>query len=204
MSKGFLKRLREKTLVRLYLGFPLLSLLLSFLMFLDPNLGKYLWLQHQKESVRQEVAEKINRGLEREKLVLFKLRFEEVKTKLRWLSSHEFEFNHELYDVVEAAVDEGTVFLWCWADHEETRLKREIDQVIFQSLGRKKEAWAKQDEFSPASRYWPLLPRLCLRPRKPQLIAFIYLLPCPDYFCLSLQPPKPPPRLLEVLPPFAA
>lgn len=204
MSKGFLKRLREKTLVRLYLGFPLLFLLLSFLMFLDPNLGKYLWLQHQKESVKQKVAEKINRGLEQEKLVLFKLGFEEVKTKLRWLSSHEFELNDELYDVVEAAVDEGAVFLWCWADREETRLRREIDRVISQSLGKEKEAWAKQDEVSSVSRYWPLLPRPWLRPGKPQLVAFIYWLLCPDYFYLSLQPPKPPPRLLEVLPPFAA
>ncbi len=195
MATSVLLRLRKKSLLRLYLAFPFLFLLLSFLTFLDPNLGKYLWLQHRKEAVRKEVAGKINQGLEREKLVLFKVGLGEIRTKLRWLSSHEFEFNHGLYDVVEAAVEEETVFLWCWADQEETSLEKEIDLVVSRSLGKKaRAALDKQDEFSPASKYWPFLLGPRLKPTEPKSGLFICCQPSADYFYFPLQPPEPPPR----------
>lgn len=192
------QKLRKKRLCRQYLAFPLLLLLLSFLMFLDPSLGKYLWLNRQKDLVKKEVAEKIQKGLEREKLVLFKVGLGEVKTRFRWLSSHEFEFDDKLYDVVESAVSEETVFLWCWPDDEEARLEKEINQMISRSLGQKGTAGVKQDERSPAPKNWPFLLLPGRQRSQLKLLSFVCPRAFPNYFGLSPQPPTPPPRLTGI------
>ena len=55
-------------------------------------------------------------GIDKSELVLFKFSKEETTTKLNWKHAKEFEFNQQMYDVVEKQVSKDSIHYWCWWD----------------------------------------------------------------------------------------
>lgn len=90
----------------------------------------FFWLNHQKQQVKHEVKWRIIEGLPKSELVLIQLSKSEAKEQLFWEHSQEFEYQEEMYDVVEYAETSDSLKYWCWRDHEETKLNQELALLV--------------------------------------------------------------------------
>lgn len=97
-------------------------------------LGMYGWLQQRRKEVRKEVKHQIIAGLDRSELVLLTFTLEQ-HSKLKWMHSKEFEFEGEMYDVVETEVVDCVTHYWCWSDDEETVLNKQLFELTNIALG---------------------------------------------------------------------
>lgn len=85
------------------LAFPLALCLLA-----NPIIGEFIRLSLRKaavRAVRREVEKHIVAGIDENNLILFKFSVEESQTRLRWEHPREFEYNREMYDIVETWTD---------------------------------------------------------------------------------------------------
>lgn len=99
-------------------------------------LAPYVWMGLQKKRIRHEVKERMIKGMEEEDLVRLTFSKSEVKKKLSWEHSKEFEFDGEKYDVVYSRSSFDSITYYCWWDHEETELEITLNQLVKQSFGR--------------------------------------------------------------------
>lgn len=183
-------------LFRWLLPFYFLIFPLSLLLILDPGLGKFLWLQHRKETIKREVAKEIQRGLEKEQIIVLKFSLEELRTKIKWRGAKEFEFNHELYDVVDSASEDDKILFWCWRDQEETKIEKEIDAAIFHSLKNQDKSLISQEGSNSTPRIYLFSPSGHLCVARPGLFSPLYISAYQATYSLNHQPPSPPPRWL--------
>ena len=109
------------------------SIVLLFLMVV-PLTTSYFFVQLQKMQVKKEVKWKMIAGLDKEELVLFKFTEAESQSKLKWEHAKEFEYQGEMYDVVEIEIRANTIYYWCWWDHKETKLNRQLEELVTQVL----------------------------------------------------------------------
>lgn len=125
----------------------------------------YVYLSHQKKQLKREVKWEIIDGIDKSELVMIHLSKVEAKERLEWEHSKEFEFQEEMYDVVEYEETADSVKYWCWWDHEETALNKNLTEVVNNLLGNhpdKKEKEQKlisfyQTLFSEKSFQWKAL-----------------------------------------------
>lgn len=107
-----------------------------------PFIGTWGWMHMEKGRIRSEVKRNILRGLDKNELVSLRFSLKETQTILDWHHSEEFEFNGQMYDVVESqSIGDSIVYL-CWADHKETALNKQMDELIRQKTDHKN----KQEE----------------------------------------------------------
>ncbi|GAB4365015.1 MAG: hypothetical protein Kow0042_03950 [Calditrichia bacterium] len=97
-----------------------------------PVFTTYAWHHYRKYMIKKEVKRGIIAGIPREDLVLLKFTRSEILSGLRWEHSREFEYNRQMYDVVDSAVKGDTIYYWCWWDHEETELNRKLKKLADQ------------------------------------------------------------------------
>jgi len=169
-------------------------ILLSGQLLFDPSLVCFFWLQHQKNLVKKDVARQINEGMAKEELTRLQFTLDEVQTKVIWRSKQEFEYNHQLYDIVETMVEGDTVFYWCWPDQDETKLEKGIQQVIAQALGRKEKGLVNLDLLISFFRPRVFLSALSLNLPEPYFLACLWPSLSSKLSSFNLQPPSPPPR----------
>jgi hypothetical protein len=98
-----------------------------------PAVLAFCWLRVQKSLVKQEVAWLLQKGVERELLVLLEFSREEAAAQLRWEHKGEFEYRGQMYDVVERASAGDTLQFWCWHDEKETELNEQLTGLLFRS-----------------------------------------------------------------------
>jgi hypothetical protein len=170
--------------------FVLLSCLL-----VDPMVGNFTWLHYKKIMVQKEVKRHIIQGMDKDNLVLLKFSKQETQTKLIWSHPGEFEYNRKMYDIVETKTMGNTVYYWCWYDHEETMLKRQLEEVADRALGKSPKF---KKEIAPLIPYFKTL--YCLfyshgNISIPQVwykqVGLSYHL----YSQILIQPPTPPPQI---------
>lgn len=103
-----------------------------FLLFIliVPIGATYLWLHQRKKAVKKEIKWKMIAGLDKKELVYFTFSKKDIETKLRWEHSKEFEYQHQMYDVVEKKTVNDSVRLWCWWDFEETKLNKQLQSLL--------------------------------------------------------------------------
>jgi hypothetical protein len=187
-------RLFKKSNLADHFRYPTVFLLLSCLL-IDPMTGAFTWLHYKKAVIKKEVKKHIIDGIEKDELVLLKFSKKETETELLWSHPREFEYNHKMYDIVKTKTEGDTVYYWCWYDHEETMLKREMEKVADQALGKKqkiREEIALLISFSKTL-YFPfsfnsdviILDFLCNQ------VDLFYDL----YSQIFVKPPTPPPQL---------
>lgn len=111
-----------------------------------PFLGTYTGLHYQKRLVRKEVKRAIMDGMGTEQLVLLRFTRAEADQKLRWEHSKEFEYDGQMYDVVYKAYCGDTTEYWCWWDHEESELERELDALLAGAFGNHPGAQKKHQQ----------------------------------------------------------
>lgn len=95
----------------------------------------YSYLHIKNKAIRREIKWKIIEGIDRNELEILTFTNEEIDTELKWKHDHEFEYNGQMYDVVERKSEAGKVTFWCWLDHEETRLSKKLKYLLNDALG---------------------------------------------------------------------
>lgn len=190
------RKFRQKRLLRWFplCYFVILPFFLSLI--LDPGLGRYLWLQHLKEQAREEVVEKISLGLDKDRLVILEFSAEEIKTELKWRSPREFEFAHELYDVVDFIIEDNKVIFWCWPDQKESFLEKEIESIIARVFSHQRKSLTRQEESTVTPRVYLFFPAGRPDLFSPDLFSFFFIFSFKASTSFEPQPPTPPPRWL--------
>ncbi len=172
----------------------LISFVILACIIFDPVVGTHTWLQYKKTKVKHEVWEQIDSGIDQSELVLLKFSKKETQTKLRWEHEREFEYNHRMYDVVRTKTVGETVYYWCWYDHIETMLNRQMEELASQAVGpvskKKKEramlASNSRSLYCPFSIYLDLDIRESVQ--KQSILSLDF------YTQILKQPPTPPPQ----------
>lgn len=101
----------------------------------DPTAGSLTWLNLERAIVKKEVDRHIVAGIEASDLVLLKFSREEAETLLRWEHAREFEYDGQMYDVVETWAHGDTVYYRCWWDREETALNNRMRVLALRAFG---------------------------------------------------------------------
>lgn len=103
----------------------ILLLLTSILPFVG-IIGVY---KYQQLSIRHKAKQHILSVTDRSDLVFFRFQKNDVE-KLEWERSDEFEFEGNMYDVVETYQKGDSIYYWCWPDKQETALNRQLDRLL--------------------------------------------------------------------------
>lgn len=101
-----------------------------FLALIMPSFLTYVFYRYNTISTREDVAVKIEEGIEENELVYLKFARNEIETLLRWEHSREFEFDNQMYDIVEIEEHGDSVFYWAWWDKAETKLKKDFQDSL--------------------------------------------------------------------------
>jgi len=115
------------------------------LVLIAPALTTYFWIQYQKSLVKREVKWKMIEGIDKNELVLLKFTDVESKTLLRWKHSKEFEYNLQMYDIVETKVVGDSLYYWCWWDYKETELNKQLAELVKNTLNNSPQKKEKQE-----------------------------------------------------------
>jgi hypothetical protein len=107
----------------------IISIILLFLL-IAPAVVTYTWIQQRKRAVKKEVKWKMIAGIDKKELVLLKFSKTETTTELKWKHSKEFEFNNQMYDIVDKITTKDSVKYWCWWDFEETKLNQQLSKLL--------------------------------------------------------------------------
>jgi hypothetical protein len=146
-----------------------------FLVLCLPLAGLSGWLLLERQLLRHEIKQQLLAGIDRAELVHWAFG-PEKQAQLEWEHEGEFEYLGEMYDVVERAQRGDTLHLWCWWDHEETALNRQLQDLVQITLGQDPQRQEQRHQriqwltwqFAPPA--GPLLPR-CLPARLKPVLA---------------------------------
>ena len=114
-------------------------------MLIAPAVVTYTWIQQRKRAVKKEVKWKMIAGIDKKELVLLKFSKKETTSKLRWKHSKEFEFNNQMYDIVDKITTKDSIKYWCWWDFEETKLNKQLDNLLVGVYQHDSKSKEKQD-----------------------------------------------------------
>lgn len=152
-------------------------------------------MNYQKSTIKHEVKWMMVEGIDKEELVLLKFTKEESETALRWKHSKEFEYNRQMYDIVETTVIGDTIYYYCWLDSKETKLNKQLAKLvtnIFNHNPQKREKQARLFSYFKScycSNHFSWNSNIFVYEVKPNL-NFSNI-----FESLLLTPPTPPPRL---------
>lgn len=105
----------------------------------------YLFLKHQARQVRREVKHQIIAGIDKDELTLLRFTQDEL-VQLKWKHEKEFEYNGHMYDIVETELKGDTTYYWCWWDHKETKLNKQLTQLLNDVLSNHPERNREQNK----------------------------------------------------------
>ena len=114
------------------------AILLLFCLISAPTVT-FIWLKHQKAIIRKEVKQNIIAGMDRDDLVLIKIAKSSQK-QLKWKHSKEFEYQHQMYDVVKKEIHGDSCYYYCWWDNSETVLNKKLSQLVVSAWNNDKKS----------------------------------------------------------------
>jgi hypothetical protein len=87
-------------------------------------------LHLQKRQIRKEIKTKLLAAISSDELVHLFIPKNQIQSVLIWEHDHEFEYQGEMYDIVEAIEHEEAIEYVCWWDHEETAINKKLQTLI--------------------------------------------------------------------------
>lgn len=94
-------------------------------------------IEAERYLVRQDIKHLMMQGISKDRLQLIKITPDE-SDQLDWEHSQEFEYKSEMFDVVYQEFKNDTSYYWCWWDHRESSLNRELSQLLHNTLSNRK------------------------------------------------------------------
>jgi len=163
---------------------------------ITPFIGTFTMFHYKKYLVRKEVKCKLINSIDRQQLVLVKVSVGEVDRKLHWKHSREFELAGHMYDVVEREARSDTVFLYCWPDHAESQINKQLTILLAQAMGQHPQNRENQKRlvdffktlFCPVENCMSKV--VPVNDKKPVQPRFH-----PAYSSFLIPPPSPPPEI---------
>ena len=164
-------------------------------LFIAPFYGTYLYLSLQQKVIQEAVQRKLEEEIpenELVKLIFFK---KEIPKLLKWEHDKEFEYDGQMYDVVEVTDVGDSLQYLCWWDKAETATKQNMQILISEEINKSKPSKHKPVNFSD---YYKSI--------------YVFLTPCSENEIvvpigrtsfsfakhegiLSTEPPFPPPKI---------
>jgi hypothetical protein len=95
-----------------------------------PIASTVLFIKYQKKQVKRAVKWQMIAQTDRQELVLLKFSESQKQSELKWKHAKEFEYQEQMYDIVESATKGDTTFYWCWWDNEETKLNKQLTHLV--------------------------------------------------------------------------
>lgn len=99
----------------------------------------YSWLKLKQKEIRREVKHRIHAGLEKKDLLRLSFHINDEKSAVSWIKKGEFSYRNSLFDVVYIETKTDTVIYYCWEDHEESKIKKELQKLSAMAWGKHPE-----------------------------------------------------------------
>jgi hypothetical protein len=162
---------------------------------LVPIITTFTILHYQKKQIKKEVKSQIIAKIDKEKLTLLKFTKTEAKNQLKWEHAHEFEFNGQMYDIVETESKGNIIYYWCWPDNKETQLNKQLDKLLTFALGNDSNDNDNKKKLANflKSLYSIETESLISYNFKVEKVQDFYR---NNYFNIYYSPPSPPPKLI--------
>lgn len=100
------------------------------LVLLCPSGLAYLFFAWQKHQIKESVKVQLLAGMDDSELVELKFSIADAEALLEWEEEREFEYQSQMYDVVDSAIEGDSIRYRCYRDHAESRLKRELRRLL--------------------------------------------------------------------------
>lgn len=113
------------------------SILLLFVLS-GPLTLSLLWLNFQKTQLQNSFESRFEESEEKSDLLTLSFTKEESQTLLEWEHEREFEYQGEMYDVLEIKEDGDQIHYLVWRDKEETKIKKQLSK-LWEEEGTEKE-----------------------------------------------------------------
>lgn len=161
-----------------------------------PFAGSYGWLQYEKRKTRKAIKRQMIAGIDKAELVLLKFTTEQEKTALRWEHSKEFEYEGQMYDVVSTTIVGDTTHYYCWWDHKETKLNKELSVLVTKAMGSNPEQQDKQQQLEHFIKTLYFESASSISADKDYSFSATIFYPSQQEDCInhSNAPPTPPPK----------
>lgn len=134
----------------------------------------------------------IKAGVPKSKLTVLTFDNDALK-ELKWIKDHEFVYKGQMYDVVETSETSDGIIYYCLADHQETKLFADLNNLVGNELAKDKTHSANKTNVFVN---WYCTDILNSNPDAAHLIVKIFT----EYQFTSLLwdsiPESPPPRFL--------
>lgn len=160
-----------------------------------PFWGTYIFLKHNKNKIRKEIAGMILTGLDKKDLILLKFTKEETETELNWKHAGEFEYNGQMYDIVEKHQAGDTTWYYCYKDNKETRLNSEQDRLVARAMGQDPVQKSQTEKIMNFFKTFYRPDVFNWKPFTSLTSIFHFSFFIFNYSSLSLSPPAPPPKI---------
>ena len=136
-------------------------------------------------------------GLDKSELVLLKFSEKEASQSLKWKHSKEFEYRHQMFDIVETVSKGDSILYWCWSDNAETELNLKLQEFTAAAWGDNPQKKQKQDQLNQfyKSLYFTSSIDSLLATRSENSKHSCFIINCES---LSIKPPSPPPQEILV------
>lgn len=99
-------------------------------LFIAPFYGTYLYLSLQQKAIQEAVQRKLEEGIHVNELVKLTFLKKEIPKLLKWEHGKEFEYNGQMYDVVEVTDVGDSLQYLCWWDKAETATKKNKQKLL--------------------------------------------------------------------------
>lgn len=98
--------------------------------FIAPFYGTYFYLSLQQKAIQEAVKRKLKEGILENELVRLSFSKKEIPSLLKWEHDKEFEYNGQMYDVVEVTDIGDSLQYLCWWDKAETATKKNKQKLL--------------------------------------------------------------------------
>lgn len=172
-----------------------LTAIFLFFCLVAPFFGTYGWLKMEKRKVKKTIKWRMIAGMDKSELVLLKFTNEEAETQLEWEHSREFEYNGQMYDVVEKSVHGDTIWYRCWPDDEETKLNLQLNELVASAMGKNpvnKDSRDRLNNFLKSLYCSDSSDKNLLANNAKKISPFHF---SSDYSSIRFSPPAPPPEI---------
>ncbi|MCC6251572.1 MAG: hypothetical protein IT238_03815 [Bacteroidia bacterium] len=110
-----------------------------------PPTATLIIFKYQKKQIKKEIKRKMIAGIDKNELILLKFTEKENCTLLKWKHAKEFEYQKQMYDIVDSFVIRDTTYYYVWWDSAESSLYQQLNQLLAMSLGHNAQHKTNQD-----------------------------------------------------------
>lgn len=148
-----------------------------------------LWLNWDIALMQNKVEDRIEKEENPRELVTLTFTKSEIQTLLDWEHEREFEYQGQMYDVVEIHEKGNQITYVVWPDHEETKLKKLLGELLDWDMEENEEPESISQHFQLFSGKSSIEIQILKPVTRKEHIPTIQK----SYFSLALCPPSPPP-----------